>query len=151
MVYGRAHPILAKVPDSEKCIPLLILMHRAAQLVIVPLSTEIIASSSNSSDKIVATNWGLISLSVPEPLLCPLTLGQPSVHKQKSLDRKPQGPPCPTKNASLFPVLRISAALSNKAWLDVMLEVPSDVRPGSLCMEYRFFSLRSSTLIGIIK
>ncbi|MGA9318550.1 MAG: hypothetical protein WCD28_06550 [Nitrososphaeraceae archaeon] len=56
MAYGRPHPILAKVPDSEKCIPLLILMHRAAQLVIVPLSTEIIASSSNSSDMIVATN-----------------------------------------------------------------------------------------------
>lgn len=70
MAYGRPHPILAKVPDSEKCIPLLILMHRAAQLVIVPLSTDIIASSSNSSDKIVATNWGLISLSVLEPLLC---------------------------------------------------------------------------------
>ena len=37
---------------------------------IVPLSTEIIASFSNSSDKIVATNWGLISMSVLVPLLC---------------------------------------------------------------------------------
>jgi hypothetical protein len=61
IAYGKPHAIEASVPDTENFIPFLILMYRAAQNVLVPLSTEIIALSSNSSETAEAIICGLIS------------------------------------------------------------------------------------------
>jgi hypothetical protein len=51
------------VPDTENFIPFRISINRAAQLVFVPQSTEIIALSSSSSETASAITCGLIGLS----------------------------------------------------------------------------------------
>src|ERR1044072_6495930 len=54
----------AKVPDKENFIPFLICINLAAHIVLVPLSTEIIALSFSSLETVAATNCGLIDLSL---------------------------------------------------------------------------------------
>jgi hypothetical protein len=59
----------ARVPDKENFIPLFMFINRAANIVLVPLSTETMASSSRCLDTAAATDCGLITPILPVLLM----------------------------------------------------------------------------------